>query len=216
MRYMTKSVESKNFILIVVGPFGAGKSTVRKKLSESDFSNWRTVTTRPIREAEAILPLEDQPYIFVSVKDFLKDVENGLFLEYREQVAGWYYGKRITEYVNIPNNTYVITESEIWQIADFKDKLQKYSPHIKVISCFLVPETVSPGQSIIDRCVELALLRNPDTEKHILEERALRASRELEQIHLADFKQTNYFNDLDTTIKELLEKFHSKINHSTI
>jgi len=77
-------------ILVVSGPSGSGKTSLARsvceELGERAYFSIST-TTRPIREGEK----EGVDYFFVSKEEFLKDIEEGYFLEWAE-VHGNFYG----------------------------------------------------------------------------------------------------------------------------
>ena len=94
MEYM----KVKGSILVVSGPSGSGKTSlaraVCKELGERAYFSIST-TTRPKREGE----IDGVDYFFVSKEEFLKDIEEGYFLEWAE-VHGNFYGtskKQINE-----------------------------------------------------------------------------------------------------------------------
>jgi len=85
-------------ILVVSGPSGSGKTSlareVCKELKDLAYFSIST-TTREVREGEK----DGVDYFFVSEEEFLKDVEDGYFLEWAE-VHGNFYGtskKQINE-----------------------------------------------------------------------------------------------------------------------
>jgi len=77
-------------ILVVSGPSGSGKTSLARVVCEelgkkAYFSI--SSTTRPIREGEK----EGVDYFFLSKEEFIKDIEEGYFLEWAE-VHGNFYG----------------------------------------------------------------------------------------------------------------------------
>ncbi len=80
----------KGSILVVSGPSGSGKTSLAREvceeLGEKAYFSIST-TTRPKREGEE----DGVDYFFVSKEEFLKDVEEGYFLEWAE-VHGNFYG----------------------------------------------------------------------------------------------------------------------------
>jgi len=76
-------------LLVISGPSGSGKTSLarslEKKLSNIYFSI--STTTRKIRDGE----VDGVDYYFISKEEFLKQIENGDFLEWAE-VHGNFYG----------------------------------------------------------------------------------------------------------------------------
>lgn len=78
-----------NFIIILSSPSGAGKSTITKKLLETDENIKLSVsaTTREPRDGEE----DGKHYYFLSKDTFKEEIEKDNFVEYAE-VFGNYYG----------------------------------------------------------------------------------------------------------------------------
>ena len=94
MEYM----KAKGSILVVSGPSGSGKTSLARAVCE-EFGDKAyfsiSTTTRPKRDGEK----DGVDYFFVSKEEFLKDIEEGYFLEWAE-VHGNFYGtskKQINE-----------------------------------------------------------------------------------------------------------------------
>jgi len=83
-------LKTKGSLLVVSGPSGSGKTSlareVCKELGDKAYFSIST-TTRDIRDGEK----DGVDYFFVSKDEFLKDVEDGYFLEWAE-VHGNFYG----------------------------------------------------------------------------------------------------------------------------
>ena len=79
----------KGLLIILSGPSGVGKGTVRKKLVESNDLNIFysvSMTTRSIRPGEE----NGREYYFVSKEEFLENVKRGNLLEWAEFVGNYY------------------------------------------------------------------------------------------------------------------------------
>jgi guanylate kinase len=77
-------------ILVVSGPSGSGKTSLARSVCEElgDRAYFSiSTTTRPMREGEK----EGVDYFFVTKEEFLKDIDEGYFLEWAE-VHGNFYG----------------------------------------------------------------------------------------------------------------------------
>lgn len=120
-------------IIAIVGLSSTGKDTIAKILSNDlNIELLVSSTTRPIRENEK----HGNPYNFFSEEEFLNDVYNNKYIEYRvyntlysNKEEMWYYGTRKDSLQD--NKTYIVT-TEIQGLLEFK-KLQ----NIKTIS-FLI------------------------------------------------------------------------------
>ena len=79
----------RGLMLVLSSPSGAGKTTLSRRLSESDQETGLSisVTTRPLRPDE----VDGEDYIFVSEKEFTRLIEAGDLLEYAT-VFGHSYG----------------------------------------------------------------------------------------------------------------------------
>lgn len=77
----------RNLLIVVSGPSGVGKGTIVKQLiSRGNYSLSVSCTTRPPREGEK----NGEEYFFVSEEEFLKEAEEGGFLEYSKHFGNFY------------------------------------------------------------------------------------------------------------------------------
>lgn len=83
-------LNQRGLLIVISGPSGVGKGTVRKALFEfegHDFVYSISMTTRPPRDGE----VDGVDYYFVTRDEFEKRIAEDAFLEYAEFV-GHYYG----------------------------------------------------------------------------------------------------------------------------
>lgn len=124
----------KGLLIILSGPSGVGKGTLRKEIVKDNTLNLGysiSMTTRPPREGEK----DGVDYYFVSEDEFLRDIEDGNFLEHAKFV-GHYYGTpsyKVEEMRNKGIN--VILEIEINGAKQVMKKVKDDG----VISFFLMP-----------------------------------------------------------------------------
>ena len=79
----------KGVLIVLSGPSGVGKGTVRAKVFEESHHNLEysiSMTTRAPRPTE----VDGQDYFFVTHEEFAKRIEEGKFLEYAEFVGNFY------------------------------------------------------------------------------------------------------------------------------
>ena len=132
-RYGGNMKLNQNGLLIVLsGPSGGGKGTVRKALFESEGHNFTysiSMTTRQPRAGE----VDGEDYYFVTREEFEERIKNGKFLEYAEFV-GNYYGTPIDKVEeNIAAGKEVVLEIEV----EGAKKVMAKCP--EAISIFLMP-----------------------------------------------------------------------------
>jgi len=83
-------LNERGLLVVISGPSGVGKGTVRKALFEMeghDLVYSVSMTTRPIRLGEA----DGKDYFFVTKEEFEDRIKENKFLEWAEFV-GHYYG----------------------------------------------------------------------------------------------------------------------------
>ena len=164
-------------ILVVSGPSGSGKTSLARavceELGERAYFSIST-TTRPKREGER----DGVDYFFVSKEEFLKDIEEGYFLEWAE-VHGNFYGtskKQINEALN--KGQIVFLDIDV----QGHDAVRKAYPDI-VTSVFV---TTKNKNTLIER------LKNRGTEtEETLEVRMINALHEMKKIPEYDFLLIN-------------------------
>lgn len=87
----------RGMLIVLSGPSGVGKGTVRKEIFSQDDNNFHysiSMTTRKMRPGE----VNGKDYYFVSKEEFEKEIESGGMLEYAKYVDN-YYGTPL-KYVN--------------------------------------------------------------------------------------------------------------------
>lgn len=115
-------LNQRGLLIVISGPSGVGKGTVRKALFEFDeheFVYSISMTTRPPREGE----VDGVDYYFVSKEEFERRIEAGAFLEYAEFV-GHYYGTpkdKIDAYLDAGSE--VVLEIEVEGALQVREKM---------------------------------------------------------------------------------------------
>ncbi|MCR5491738.1 MAG: guanylate kinase [Bacilli bacterium] len=138
----------KGLLIILSGPSGVGKGTVRAKLMEDKSLNLFysiSMTTRPMRAGEQ----NGREYYFVTREEFEKQVAADNFIEHAEFV-GNYYGTpkdKVEEALSEGKN--VLLEIEINGAQKVLDKCPD------ALSIFLVPPSMEALEARIrGRCTE--------------------------------------------------------------
>ncbi len=178
----------KGSIVVVSGPSGSGKTSLARAVCEEmgDKAYFSiSTTTRAKREGE----VDGVDYFFVSKEEFLKDIEDGYFLEWAE-VHGNFYGtskKQINEALN--QGKIVFLDIDV----QGHEAVRKAYPDI-VTSVFV---TTKDKNTLIERLQK----RGTENEESI-EVRMINALHEMKKIPEYDFLLIN--DDFDKA-KEFLK-----------
>ncbi len=193
-------LNDRGLLIVISGPSGVGKGTVRKALFNMPKHNLVysvSMTTRKKRPDE----VEGVDYYFVSKEEFLKRKAEGKFLETAEFV-GSYYGTpldKVNEQLDLGNE--VVLEIEVEGAQQVKKKVPD------CVMIFIVP----PGkQALYDR------LRSRGTEpEEIIKERFEKANREFKMAHLYDYIVVNDdVNNAADRIMAIIRAEHARTERS--
>ena len=161
---MDEKRESKNhmergLLIILSGPSGVGKGTIRKYFEQDERLNLAystSMTTRKPRAGE----VDGRDYYFSSREDFEEAIKNGELLEWAEFV-GNYYGTPLKE-VN------VLLEIEVQGALQVQEKCPD------AVSIFIIP----PSMEELERRI-----RGRSTEpEEIIQQRLAKASNEMKMV----------------------------------
>ena len=170
----------KGLLIVLSGPSGVGKGTVRKLVFNDKTLNLCysiSMTTREPREKE----VDGSDYFFVSKQVFEKGIKDGEFLEYA-QFVGNYYGtpRRYVETLREEGKN-VFLEIEV---QGAKQVLEKFGDDDRVVSIFLLP----PSMEELEKRI-----RGRRTEpEEVVQQRLAKARGEID---LAPEYQYNVMND---------------------
>lgn len=187
----------KGLLIILSGPSGVGKGTVRKYLMEAhpelNLHYSISMTTRAPRNQE----VHGVDYFFVSQEEFDANIKKDNFLEYSAFVGNRYGTPKdyVTKLVNEGKN--VLLEIEI---NGAKQVLQKTKGYDNVISIFLTTS--------LDNLRERIKNRKTETEA-IINERLEKAKVEFGQCHIYDFCVEN--NTVEQAGEDIAAIINSKI-----
>ena len=168
--------KKRGLLIVLSGPSGVGKGTVRKELFTQPNTNYEysvSMTTRSPREGE----VDGEDYYFKSREEFEQLIDQGKLLEYAEYV-GNYYGTPL-DYVNatLDAGRDVFLEIEVIGAA----QVRKLVPDGLFI--FLAPPSLSALETrLIGRGTETA---------DVIKSRVLKAREELELMNLYDYVVEN-------------------------
>lgn len=169
-------LNERGLLVIISGPSGVGKGTIRKALFEIPDNNYCysvSMTTRKPRDGE----VDGQDYFFVSREEFERRIKNNGFLEYAEFV-GEYYGTPM-DYIEKQMETgkEVIVEVEVQGALQVKDRIPE------AVFIFIVPPS---KKALVER------LKNRGTDsKDKIVKRITKAEREYSLAYKYDYIVVN-------------------------
>ncbi len=169
-------LNERGLLIVISGPSGVGKGTVRKALFELKGHNLDysvSMTTRKIRPGE----VDGKDYYFVSKSEFEQRIEDSKFLEYATFVDN-YYGTPLDKVEQqLASGKEVVLEIEVEGALQVRKKMPD------AVFIFIVP----PGkQALYDR------LTSRGTESHdVILQRIEKANREFLLAHKYDYIVVN-------------------------
>ena len=193
-------LNERGLLVVISGPSGVGKGTVRKALFDMPKHNLTysvSMTTRKMRPGE----VNGVDYYFVSKEDFEQKIKDGKLLEYAEFV-GNYYGTPLDK-VNeqLDNGNEVVLESEVEGAQQVKKKMPD------CVSIFIVP----PGKEAL---YERLRARGTESEE-IIQQRIEKANREFKKAYLYDYIVVNdEVSNAADRIMAIIRAEHAKTERS--
>jgi len=163
-------------LVIISGPSGVGKGTVRKALFEMeghDLVYSISMTTRPKREGE----VDGVDYFFVSVEEFEKRIEEGKFLEYAKFVGNYYGTPKDKIDEQLAKGKEVVLEIEVQGANQVREKAKDG------VFIFIAP----PSRDSLYR----RLIRRGTENKKSIKKRMDKANREFPLAHQYDYIVVN-------------------------
>jgi len=193
-------LNDKGLLVVISGPSGVGKGTIRKALFEIPDNNFCysvSMTTRKPREHE----VDGQDYFFVTRDEFERRIKENGFLEYAEFV-GEYYGTPI-DYIEkqMEAGKEVIVEIEVQGALQIQEK------NLDAVFIFIVPPS---KKALIER------LKNRGTDsKEVIKKRVEKAEREYSLAYKYDYIVVNdeVYNAADR-IYAIIRAEHAKTERS--
>ena len=169
-------LNNRGLLIVLSGPSGVGKGTVRKALFELEGHNLVysiSMTTRKPRTGEQ----NGTDYFFVSKEEFEERIKNGQMLEYAEFVNN-YYGTPIDEVekqLSIGNE--VVLEIEVQGALQVREKMKD------AIFIFIAPPSMS--------ALEERLKTRGTEPEEIIKQRIDKAKSELNLAYKYDYIVVN-------------------------
>ena len=108
-------------ILVLIGKTSSGKTLIKEKLIEKEFTGITTFTSRPKRKGEK----QDITYHFISEDDFKQKIEEGFFAEYKTyntEFGKWYYGSALEDLEKADDKSVIILTP-----SGYRDIVEKLS-----------------------------------------------------------------------------------------
>ena len=192
-----KTEKKKGLLIILSGPSGVGKETVRKRLDKIrkfELTYSISMTTRAPRNQE----VDGVNYYFVSEQEFKQNIENDNFLEYAKFV-GNYYGTPKDKVEALRNEGHnVLLEIEINGARQVMSKVHDEG----VISFFLMPPSIEVLEDRIRK-------RKTETNEVIQE----RLNKGKEEMTMTDDYDYIILNDkVNRAAKEISDLIERKLN----
>ena len=187
----------KGLLIIISGPSGVGKGTVRKRIMEMDkvqLTYSISMTTRSIRPGEQ----DGVDYYFVSRDEFKQRLKEDNFLEHAKFV-GNYYGTprdKIDELRNQGKN--IVLEIEINGANQVMDKVKDDG----VISFFIMPPNL--------KALEDRIRGRRSESEDVIQERLKKGEAEMKMTDRYDHVVLN--DNIDRVSNEIIEILQNKLN----
>ncbi|MDX8343042.1 guanylate kinase [Rossellomorea sp. YZS02] len=189
-------MKEKGLLIVLSGPSGVGKGTVRKAIfsqEDTKFEYSISMTTRKPREGE----VDGVDYFFKSREDFEALITQGKLLEYAEFV-GNYYGTPV-DYVRetLDAGKDVFLEIEVQGAQQVRDKFPEG------LFIFLAPPSLSELQNRL-------VTRGTETDD-LIQGRMNTARKEIEMMNLYDYiVENDQIEHAVDKIKSIVQAEHCK------
>jgi len=179
-------MQRRGLMLVLSSPSGAGKTTLSRRVLESDSHIAMSVsaTTRPPRQGE----VEGKDYFFVSPSMFTGMVEGGAFLEHALVFGNHYGTPKEPVMLALAKGRDVLFDID-WQGTQ---QLRQQAGD-DLVSIFVLP----PSHAELER----RLRARAQDEEHVVQQRMARANNEIS--HWAEYDYVVINDDLDATLKKI-------------
>ncbi len=190
-------------ILLLVGPTGAGKDSLKTKLLETDrFHHIVSHTTRPPRINHGIVERDGSEYHFINMETAEKMLDDGAFIE-AKMYSGNLYGTSVAEIQAAHNEgKTAMTDIEVQGVAEYKT----LDPGVMAV--FLLPPDFQTWQERLQR--RYGDVVDADDSRLRMET----ALNELEQLLTTDYYVPIINDDLEKAFKEVQSVLDSSDHHA--
>jgi len=169
-------LNERGLLVVLSGPSGVGKGTVRKALFDlegHDLVYSTSMTTRPQREGE----VEGSDYYFVSHEEFERRIKDDAFLEWAEFVGHYYGTPKDKVDAHLQEGREVVLEIEVQGALQVREKAPEG------VFIFIAP----PNKESLYR----RLLRRGTETGDTIQKRMDKAEREFPLAHKYDYIVVN-------------------------
>ncbi|RRG18878.1 guanylate kinase [Weissella viridescens] len=166
----------RGVLIVLSGPSGVGKGTVRKALFEEpdvDFQYSISMTTRHPRDGE----VDGEDYFFVTRDEFERKIQDGEMLEYAEYVGNYYGTPKSFIDDSLAAGKDVLLEIEVQGALQVKEKMPEGA------YIFLTPPDL---QALKDR-----LIMRGTEQPEVIERRVHAATKEIQMMANYDYAVVN-------------------------
>src|SRR5215475_7066981 len=183
---MSNEMQRRGLMLVLSSPSGAGKTTLSRRLLESDFHIAMSVsaTTRRPRQGE----VEGTDYFFVSPSMFTGMVEGSAFLEHALVFGNHYGTPKEPVMLALAKGQDVLFDID-WQGTQ---QLRQQAGD-DLVSIFVLP----PSHAELER----RLRARAQDEEHVVQARMAKANNEIS--HWAEYDYVVINDDLDSTLQKI-------------
>ncbi len=157
-------LDKQGLLIVISGPSGVGKGTVRKALFERkghDLDYSVSMTTRAPREGE----VNGVDYYFVSKEEFLEQIKKGNLLEHAEFVGNMYGTPKDKVEEKLKKGCEVVLEIEVNGAMQVREKMPN------AVFIFIAPPSL--------KALEERLITRGTERGEVIKERLEKAKREI-------------------------------------
>lgn len=169
-------LDDKGLLIVISGPSGVGKGTVRSALFEMeghDLVYSISMTTRSPRRGE----VNGREYYFVTKEEFQRNIEEGKMLEYAEFVNNYYGTPKDTIEKQLELGKEVVLEIDVQGATQVREKMPD------AVFIFIAPPS-------FDELVNRLTCRGTESFE-IIQERVEKAKREIDLAYMYDYIVVN-------------------------